>query len=157
MFKNMNNYEYMCVLFTGVTLQQIDKTLKLRIETILLVVVWFNCNIVVLSHLFIHCFQLTPPPKNWEGLNYCSLYLTIKERYTKSQSTLCHFNLPSFNKWIRFLRMTFAFSYLDGPATAISASCSINCLFLYSCSSNAALYASTVWAASSRRRNWASY
>lgn len=39
MFKNMNNYGYMCVLFTGVTLQQIDETLKLRIETILLVVV----------------------------------------------------------------------------------------------------------------------
>lgn len=118
--------------------------------------VWYSSNNVALSHLFI-----CPPPqkkkKNWEELHYCTSCLTINERYKNNKSTLCHFHLPSFNKWIRFLRMTFAFSYFDGPATAISASCSIICLFLYSCSSNAALYASTVWAASLRRRNWASY
>lgn len=39
MFKNKNNYGYTCVLFTGETLQQVDETLNLGIETILLVVV----------------------------------------------------------------------------------------------------------------------
>lgn len=104
-----------------------------------------------------------PPPhppkkkKNLEGAALLQLMFDYQWKIKQNSNLFCRFHLPSFSKWIRFLRMTFAFSYFDGPATAISASCSIICLFLYSCSSNAALYASTVWAASSRRRNWASY
>lgn len=85
MFKNMNNYGYTCVLFTSETLQQIDETLKLRIETILLVVVWFSCNKVVLSHLFIHCFQLTPPPQKLGGAELLQLIFDYQRKiYKKS-------------------------------------------------------------------------